>query len=170
MKTTNNAIIKFFLPLIIILFSTATINAQEEKKETSRNKGNTIKSLIESKNYIFKAQSVSPQRGGTRQLTPEYDMRLIGDSLVTYLPYFGRAYTAPINTSEGGIKITSQNFDYNIRTKKKGWEITYIPKDNREVRQLFMSVSSNGYAQLRVISNNRDPISFNGYIEELKGK
>src|SRR5690349_475801 len=141
------------ISLSIGIFGVQNVKAQNNQKEEKASKEATIKQLIESKKYAFMAQSVSPLRGSTRQLTPEYDVRVIGDSLVTFLPYFGRAYSAPIN-SEGGIKLTTTKFDYKVQPAKKGgYEITFAPVDNSEVRQLRLSVSANGYAQLQVISN-----------------
>jgi hypothetical protein len=95
-------------------------------------------------------------------------MQVIGDSIVTYLPYFGRAYVAPVDPTEGGIKFTSTNFSYTAKQKKDGWEITILPKDTRDVKQMYLSVSTKGYAKLQVISNNRESISYNGYVDQLK--
>ena len=126
-----------------------------------------IQQAVETKNFIFKAESVSPQRGRMRQLTPEYDVVLRPDTIVSFLPYFGRAFTAPINPSEGGIKFTSTRFDYVVSQKKKGlWEITIRPKDVTDVRELYLTVFDNGRASLMVNSNNRETISFNGFVQE----
>jgi hypothetical protein len=103
-----------------------------------------------------------------RQLTSEYDLKVNGDSLTAYLPYFGRAYVAPIDPAKGGIQFTSEQSNYTLKMKKNSFEITIVPKNIQEVRQLFLSVSSNGNARLQVISNTRDPISFNGYVEAIK--
>src|ERR1044071_8700908 len=79
-----------------------------------------------------------------KALSSEYDLRLLGDSVVAYLPYFGRAYAATYGSGDGGIKFTSTQFEYTAKTRKKGWDITIAPKDGSDVRQLFLSVSPNG--------------------------
>ncbi len=123
---------------------------------------------IETKNFIFKAESASPQRGRVRQLTSEYELMVRPDTATSFLPYFGRAYTAPIN-SEGGIKFTSTYFNYSVSKKKKhSWDIRISPKDVSEVRDLYLTVFDNGRASLRVNSLNRETISFNGYVEQGK--
>lgn len=128
-----------------------------------------IKNKIQAKSYVFMVQSVSPMRGTMRQLTPEYDLRITPDSIISWLPYFGRAYSAPVNASEGGIKFTSTNFNYTVVNRNKGgWDITIKPKDVTEVNQLLLTVFANGSASLQVTSNNRDPISFSGYISEKR--
>jgi hypothetical protein len=135
--------------------------AQETKKTT-------VEQAIQSKQFIFKAQTAFPMRGGMRQLTSEYDLKVNGDTLTAYLPYFGRAYVAPIDPTKGGIQFTSTQNNYTLKVKKKNSEINIVPKNIQEVRQLHLNISPNGNASLQVISNNRDPITFNGYVEALK--
>jgi hypothetical protein len=126
---------------------------------------------LDSKNFVFKAQSVSPTGGSVRQLNTDYDVRVSGDTVHTFLPYFGRSYSAPLGSNEGGIKFTSTDFDYELKERKKDRvEVLIRPKDAKDVRQMLLSVSKNGYASLQVLSNNRQPISFNGYVTEKKGR
>ncbi len=134
-------------------------NAQESSKDVS--------GLINSKRYVFIAQMASPVGGQSRQLTSEYDLKVRGDSIIAYLPYFGRAYTAPADPSKGGIQFTSTDNAYTQSARKKGgWDINIKPNDAGDVRQMVLSVTSTGNATLQVISNNRQTISFNGYIAE----
>ena len=127
----------------------------------------TLKSLLSSKSFTFKAQSAWPLQGTVVQLTAGYDMRLLQDSLNTYLPYFGRAFNAGYNTNEGGFNFTSKKFDYRLREKQKGgWEITIRPVDAKDIIEMNYSVSTNGYATLQVISNSRQAISYYGIIEK----
>ena len=127
--------------------------------------------ILEAKNYIFKAQTVSPQRGQTRNLTSDYDLTVRNDSVIAWLPYMGRSYSPEYGTSEGGIKFNSAKFDYTIeKGKKKKWDISIKPKDVDDVKQVYLTVFDNGEATLQVISTNRDAISFNGFIVEGKSK
>ena len=152
--------------MLIVSLGMSAANAQSSDKE--QQKENHIKSLIESKNYVFKAQTVFPLGGRSRILTSDYDLRILGDSVVAYLPYFGRAYSAPIDPSQGGIHFTSTQYDYKMQPNKKGWNITILPKDTRDARELSLNITTSGYATLMVSSNNRQSISFNGYIAQRK--
>src|SRR5689334_12028310 len=64
---------------------------------------------LRSGHAIFKAQSVFPSSGGIINLTSEYDLKLSRDSIIAYLPYYGRAYTATPG-EDGGIHFTSTKF------------------------------------------------------------
>lgn len=153
----------------LLLLPAANSFAQDAAKDKKAAKQARIQNLVSAQQYVFKAQTMLPMGGRSRQLTTDYDVTIGKDTIVSYLPYFGRAYTAPINPSEGGIQFTSTNFSYNITEKKKGgWDVLIKPNDVAAVQQLSLSISQDGYASLQVTSTNRQPISFNGYITEKR--
>ncbi len=166
-------LVKLFFAFAIITGSVHFSNAQSAKKEKQAAKAAAVRKMIDSPRYVFIANIAYPMRGGERQLTSDFDLRVVKDSIIAFLPYFGRAYMAPDgpDVTEGGIKFTSTNFSYTTKQQKNGnWEISMKPKDKnindwRDVQQLTLSVTKDGYADLQVISTHRDPISFNGYIE-----
>src|SRR5205823_2822913 len=98
--------------------------AQDFAREKKSSKEAMTRNRVESKDFVFEAQSVSPMGGGMRQLTSSYDLIVSKDTIISNLPYFGRAYTAPVNPSEGGINFTSTNFEYTVKGKRKGgWDV-----------------------------------------------
>ncbi|MCU7550326.1 DUF4251 domain-containing protein [Chitinophagaceae bacterium LB-8] len=163
-------ILKNFLQTTLLLvIGTATClhiaSAQETEKETK------IKNLIGSGNYVFEAQSALPSRGQVRQLTYGYEIRVSKDTLISYLPYFGRAYVAPVDPSEGGYNFTSTDFEYNVKEGKKGgWDVSIQTKDQRDNKKMALKIQESGYASLQVTSNDRQPISYNGIITAVKKK
>src|SRR5687768_16558096 len=102
MKQMTRIGIKAALLLSAIIAITFVTSAQE--KDPAK-----VRAMVESKNFVFKADYVNPQTGRSRNLTSEYDLTIKPGEVISYLPYFGRAYSAPIN-SEGGIKFTSTDF------------------------------------------------------------
>ena len=152
-----STLLKNFI-FIVFVFSVAPVHAQDKDID--------IKSLVESKRFVFKAQSVSPPSAPLRQLTGDnYELRMLGDSLISYLPYFGRAYAAPSPGSSAGYNFTSTKFDYTAKARKKGgWDIVIKTKDVTDFREFDLTVSTNGTASLRALSNNRQLISYNGFI------
>lgn len=160
------------IPILLLVAAAFLPAAAQNKAQVKASKGDQVKGLIQSRNYVFQAQSVFPMRGRTRQISGEgYDVAVSKDTVNSYLPYFGRAYTAPIDPSKGGIQFISKDFEYTEKPGKRGgWDITIKPKDVRDVQQLFLSVSEDGYASLQVTSTNRQPISFNGVITEKRSR
>ena len=155
--------------------------AQPTKADKEAAKIAAVKQLIQSKNYVFKAQYVYPLNndviqllngqgaGNPRYLNYGYDLQVKPDTIISYLPYFGEAYfNVGYNSSnDSGIKFTSTKFDYATTEKKKGnFLINIKPKDARYTNQLILTISSTGSASLSVISVNRQSITFTGYIED----
>ena len=161
---------KVFLPaktfLLIIMGLAGAIAADAQRDNTAE-----IKNMVEGQRYLFVAQSAMPMSGRIRQLTPDYDFKVTKDTVVSYLPYFGQAYVAPMDPTQGGIQFTSTSFDYTATPRKKGgWNISIKPKDYGDVQQIMLSISESGYATLQVNNTNRQAISFNGYITAIKEK
>ena len=157
------------LVLSVALSVSAPAHAQDTKKDKDAEKIAATKSLVDSQNYVFIAQSASPMSGRVRQLTPDYDLKITKSLIISYLPYYGRAYTAPIDPTQGGIQFTSKDFTYTATPRTKGgWDVLIKPKDYQDVQQMSLSISSTGYATLQVTSTNRQPISFNGYVRAPK--
>ncbi|HEY8784663.1 MAG TPA: DUF4251 domain-containing protein [Mucilaginibacter sp.] len=166
-------LMKLFLMFAVILGGLNMAHAQNSKKEKQAANTAAIKKMMIVHNYVFKADYAYPLRGGQKILNYDYDLRVSKDSIIAFLPYYGVAHLAPNpGETEGGIKFTSTNFIYEVKQNKNGtWDIFIKPKDNnitdwRDVQQLRLSISPKGYANLQVISSNRDPISFSGYIAE----
>lgn len=152
----------FILLSIVSFIPFERLAAQE--KDTER-----FEALISSKQFTFLAETAVPSSLRSRSLTFGYDLQVAPDSIISHLPYFGRAYSAPIDPSKGGIQFTSTNFSYQVEEKNKGgWNVTIVLKDQGEVQQMYLNITENGYATLQVVSTNRQAITFHGRIRERK--
>jgi hypothetical protein len=144
--------------VIVGLLTSIFSYAQDENTTTD------LKTMLESKQYIFRATTANPSRGRTINLTSDYTLKVFNDSLIADLPYYGRAYSAPIG-SDGGYNFTSISYDYSIsKDKKNRWIISIKPKDVFDTQEFSLTVFENGSADLMVTSNNRQPISYRGDI------
>jgi hypothetical protein len=152
----------WFIVLMVLTLFTATVFSQtrdQKKKEE-------VKRLIESRNYVFNPQSVTPLLGSTMQLTSQYFLKVNKDSLDSHLPYFGVAFNARFGSTDSPLTFLSTDFNYSIKESRKGgFEITIHINKPDDPDLILLSVSSGGYATLRVNSMNRQSISFYGEIE-----
>jgi hypothetical protein len=131
----------------------------------------SIKPMVEAKRYVMVAQSMYPQGGGMRNITSGYDLRVTPDTVICRLPYVGRAYQASINLSDAGYEFTSTEFEYSIKDGKKGsWEVAIKPKDVKYSPKVFITITSTGKVSIRISSNDRQSISYNGYIKDPNQK
>jgi hypothetical protein len=158
----KNYLLILMLLLVACSFQVLAQNSAKEKNEVV---SQSIKTAIENGKFVFKAQSATPAKGGIIQLTSEYAVSISPEEIQSDLPYFGRSFSGGYSSSDGGITFNSKDFDYQLKpTKKGGWDVTIKPADAGEVVKLFFSITSSGYATLRVTSTGRDSISFNGVI------
>jgi len=151
-----------FILVLVTLLGVSSVSYAQQKT------ADEVKKMVESKSFVFKAETANPVSGGVRQLSPGYDLTITNSSVISYLPFFGRAETIPIGTEDGGIKFTSTGFDYKSASDSKSWQITIKPKDVSHVQQLFLTIYDNGNATLDVMNIHRDNISFRGYISDAK--
>ncbi len=128
-----------------------------------------ISSMMQNHQFVFVADRMNPLRGAQKVLNDYYFLKVKHDTLNSFLPYYGRAFVAPVDPAKGGLRFTSANFTYEMNnTENKKWEITIIPKDRMEIQKLFFTVFDNGNATLNITSTNRDPISFFGHLEKAE--
>jgi hypothetical protein len=152
-----------FLISFLLLITASTVSIQAQEKDPA-----VLQQMIDSMNFVFTARTVFPQIGSSRMLTTdEYDLRFSGDKVVSFLPYFGRVYSYSPG-EDGGIKFTSTDFNYTVKKTKHGRRVTISPKDVRDISQMVLDISDNGYATLQVTSNYRQSISYYGIVEKAK--
>lgn len=160
---------KLGLFLATLLVASMVFNSCKTTKDAATIEQETAQynQAIEQGDFIFSADRVLPRRGSSRSLSTMYTVKISQDTLDVYLPYFGRAYSAPFNPTDGGFKFVSTDFDYQVVAKKKGmYQVTITPKDikNSDIRGTILrfDMGNNGYASLNVSSDNREPIGFSG--------
>lgn len=159
MKTT---VIKISVVLIAVLLISCKAGESLSKDE----KKAQIESNVNERSYTFVPRTALPMGGKSINLNYNYSLKVSKDTVDSYLPYFGRAYTAPMNPSEGGIKFVSTDFEYKTEEKKKGmWLVDIQTNDTNGKNRLSLSIADNGSATLTVNDNNRQSITFYGEIE-----
>lgn len=130
----------------------------------------SIGSMLKAQRFVFKAETAIPTGMASRNLSYGYDLQLNGTNVQAYLPYFGTSYSPPINPTDNALQFTSVQYDYKISSRKGRWEITIKPNDATDVRDMQLTVFTNGRATLQVNSNRRSPISFSGYVDVYGNK
>jgi hypothetical protein len=131
----------------------------------SGNANAQLKTILDSKKFRFHATSATSQRGKTVQLTSEYFLKLNGDGLSVDLPYYGRSYSSDYGSTDLSIQFNTNQFTYDIdSTKKGGWNISIVPKNQPRASKIYLSITTSGYCTTQVTSNSRTAVSFYGSI------
>ncbi|MEP7128792.1 MAG: DUF4251 domain-containing protein [Chitinophagales bacterium] len=166
MKTTSKILMKLMSITLIFTFLTTIAVAQKSGNDKTDSKTEWVNKKVETKHYTCEIKTVTPSGGRLKHLSPGYTLTVSGDSLISNLPYFGKAHSS-IGVSGSGYVFTSTSFDYSVEPRKKGgWEIRIKTKDQQENAEFFLSILESGSISVNVNSMSRGSISYSGYINE----
>ena len=157
MKATRLFICMFTLLLIGI--SPMSGQTKKQKKEETQK---AIRELIEAQKIKVEVNTAYPMRGPSKNLTTNYSIEIRNDSIFSYLPYFGIAYSVPYGGGKGLIfnaKIT----EYKLTFDKKGTaNIRFKTRTDEDSFVYSLSISTSGWADVNVTPTNRQAIWFRG--------
>ncbi|WP_298645726.1 DUF4251 domain-containing protein [uncultured Proteiniphilum sp.] len=124
-----------------------------------------VRNAVEMSGFTFRATYAYPTGYKSIYLSPYYDVRVSPDTVKAYLPYYGRAYRAPMDSREGGYRFTSTDFEYQVDNegnKKGNWSVMITIRDLDRPVTFRFDIWENGSARLDVNDVDRQPISFQG--------
>ena len=161
------------LTLLLLSFSIITVHcgSYQNGSESQTAKEVAVKKLLESRRYRFVPQTMQTQAGRSIQVHNHF-LDLRNDTVVAALPYFGVARSPQIGGTRGPLDFTSTDFSYTSEIRRKRNTEINIRLNDRflDAEELYLSVSTTGYANLRARFNDRQSVSFFGDIRTLPTK
>jgi len=163
---------KKLLIIALMIISVVKVNAQETEKKSKKElkaekeakQIEETKALVESKIFVFDARTVNPMKGPSKSLTTQYEVRITKDSIYSYLPYFGVAYTASYGGTDSPM-VFDKPFESCVMEKtKKGYTVEVDVKNGSDKLDYSFYISESGSTTLSVSSTNRQSITYNGDI------
>ncbi len=140
---------------------------RELKQQQKAEKEAFIKNLIDSKQYTFTVNTATSYNGSTFRNVSEYDLTIKNDSVFSYLPYFGRSFSADFS-SDGGIDLESPMQNFEMKETKKRYEISFEAEDAKNrTYDIILSIGKSGFADLSIRPENKTVINYDGEIKEL---
>lgn len=158
-----------FFNLIAFSQSTERKSKKELRAEKKEKIEKSVQELLKTNQFTFVVRKANPTIGPSITLTSDYEIKISGDSVNSYLPYFGEAYRIEYGDSDGGIKFKTHLYDYEIEfnEKKKFYEIQFKVIEAFETYRVYLNISSSGYGNLKIMSNARQAISYDGILDML---
>lgn len=160
-----------FTSLLAVLFIFNASAQQEQKsrkerrQEQQEQKKEEIKNLLEERNFVFQPTHAMPLGGGSIYLSHSYDAVVKGDTLNSYLPFYGVAYRVEYGSRKSAFDFKQPIDDYEFENKEDGYQVNLEVQNNMDYLTYSFHISEIGYATLHVTSTNRQAISFYGHIE-----
>ena len=151
---------------LFILMSFAAIPAfSQTRAERKAAEAEAVMRMISDTTYTINVTSALPMGWKTVHLSTYYSLEVAKDTVISCLPYFGRAYSIPYGGGEG-LMFEAEIEGYVCRHGRRDTVEVEFSAQTREDRFEFrISLFPNGNANISVTSTNRQPISYGGELE-----
>lgn len=156
----------------VLLFAgcKAQVLTPEEKAKKVKAEVQIIDQL-EKHDFTFYPDEMEPEFGSSHILNcSSCIFRVNNKNLEVRLPYFGHFFLRPMNFDDVPLDFISSNFLYVLNTKDRvNFHVQIVPQDAGSIMNdgivfnLFVDTKT-GKTTLKAKTDNRDEISFDGYI------
>lgn len=156
---------KCLLVLMVFTGVACSTLTPAERAERAARKAALVEKALADRHYTIDVQMMYPQQGPARNVSGDYSLEVRGDTLISSLPYFGRAYLVPYGGGKG-LNFSELISNYEVTKKPKGLTEIAIELTNEEDNYLYqLSIFDNGSATIDVRSKQRQPISYSGEMQ-----
>jgi hypothetical protein len=159
--------------VLILSFVTTTVFSQDKtrievKQERKIEKQKQIEAIVNSKEFIFVAQTAFPSGMKPINLTLNRNyIKFHPDLIDSYMPFFGQAYSGIGYGTDTGLIIKGIPEKFTLEKKQKVFQISIVVKGGTDIFVLSLAIGSEGSASLSISSNNRSTISYQGEISAI---
>ena len=153
-----------FALLAVLLLSSCL--SQQQRAEQRQLTAQRVEQAVSSRHLKIEINSMQTLRYGTHPATSDFYLELIGDSLVSYLPFVGRAYGATAYGSPSqGLNFNSSITNFQQTPLKEDgvrMEMEVVSKEDHFFYRI--DVYPNGKAYIYVRPQSRDAMNFDGEV------
>jgi len=149
----------FALSAAMLMASCHTLTPEEKAKQTAQ-----VQQAIAERNMRFELRAAYPRRGGMITSVSDFFLEVRGDSVISYLPFYGRAYYIPLGGGKG------LNFDAKIidfieqRVKKDMTRVVFDTHSGEDLYRFTLDIFDNGEATIYVLPQERDRIHYDAFL------
>jgi len=157
----------FYLSVLIslVVISWSGCATSEEKAAQMAELSANVTNALNNRDYKISIDRMYPMRGSSRHVSFGYSVEVKNDTLVSYLPYFGRAYNVPYGGGKG-LNFSAPIGSYQEFMIRNGLRRIEICVTNDEDTYLYtIEVFDNGSSSVDVRARQRERISYSGNVE-----
>ena len=158
-----NRIAVFFMTLVTLalLVSCGTSNGLT-KAEREAAVTRQVQEGLDSRHYTIAVDWMKPLGGVPRHVSSNYELKVDGDDVDSYLPYVGEAYRVPYGGGKGlNFKGKIENYTITYPTSNRS-HIEFKVNNGEDVYYFRIDVFDNGKSIIDIIAQDHDAISFDG--------
>lgn len=174
-----------FLMLTILMF---TISCKSSKSKATSAQIKALETLVENKNYSIESDWANPQFSNAMQQVlnsgllqpgnsagainlignPNF-LTISGDSITSYLPYFGERQMNIGYGRDGAIELKGIMENYTaVKGKHNRYNISFDAKSKSENFNVIITLFPNTKSDIQLIGNGRFPISYTGHVKAIE--
>lgn len=117
---------------------------------------------LDTRHYTIAVDWMKPLGGMARHVTSNYELKVNGDEVDSYLPYVGEAYRLPYGGGKGlNFKGKIANYTITYPTSNRS-HIEFSVTNDEDTYYFRIDVFNNGKSIIDIIAQERDAISFDG--------
>ena len=161
---------RYFLVVLLLSIVMTTSFSQdkttgEQKNESKLEKRGLVEMMINAREFVFVPRIALPT--GMRPVNlqgNQYGIKFQPYFIDSYMPFFGRAYSAVGYGNDTGLSFKGKPEKFEIEKNRNTFQVDAVVKGGTDSYKLFLTVGLEGNASLSVSSDNRSTISFQGEI------
>lgn len=117
---------------------------------------------LDTRHYTIAVDWMKPLGGMARHVSSNYELKVMGDKVDSYLPYVGEAYRIPYGGGKGlNFKGDIEDYSITYLTSNRS-HIEFKVNNGEDVYHFRIDVFNNGKSIIDIIAQDRDAISFDG--------
>ena len=148
--------------MAVVLMATSCKTDGLTKVEREAQVTRQVQEGLDTRHYTIAVDWMKPLGGMPRHVSSNYELKVNGDEVDSYLPYVGEAYRLPYGGGKGlNFKGTIEHYSITYPTSNRS-HIEFTVTNVEDSYQFRIDVFNNGKAIIDVIARDRDAISFDG--------
>ena len=152
--------------MLVALLLTAcgtTFKTAEEKAAYQAKLAQEVVDKVNDCRFTIDVTYMKPRGGMVRQSVTGFSLELKGDTVVSYLPYFGAVTGAIFGGNSQGLNFTGPVENYTVTTPKADLVRIIFNTQSKEDRYRYMvEIFTNGRSTINVIGDDHQSIDFDG--------
>lgn len=151
---------KLLFPLVAILAVAAC--SSQGSRSVDNVKAAAVQTQIDNRDFTIIVDRIIPNKVRSVSFTHPYELRIKGDSVFSYLPYIGEAYT-PIFGRTAGLVFDAPVTDFKVAEGRRGsTEITFSARTSEDRFEYRIIVFPNGASSIYVYPDRKESVGFEG--------
>jgi len=146
---------------LVCLCSCAAFRMTPEQEAA---RASAVADSLDQRHYTIDVTRIYPRRGQSRYVDG-FRLKIDGDKIDSYLPFFGVAYSVDYGSRSGGMAFESTIDEYyESMPRADRRQIQIVTRNGNDQLLFTILVFTDGTSDITVVSRNRETISYSGNL------